>query len=95
MDTKWHSQKIYLIVPKDLRVGEPGEKKAELGSPGCTIHGFGGTIGVPLLRTSSRKKYLAVSHGNESQLQFTVKLQLLFLSKSCLLCWIAAIILEI
>lgn len=62
------------MVPKDLRVGEPGEKKAELDSPGCTVYGFGCTIGVPLLRSYSRKKYLSVSHGNESQLQFTVKL---------------------
>lgn len=80
---------------KDLRVGKPGGKKAELGSPSPTVHDFGGTIGVALLRSYSKKKYLAVSHGNGSQLQITVKLQLLFLSKSCLLCWIAAIILEI
>ena len=77
------------MVPKDLRVSKPGGKKAELGSPNE------GTIGVPLLRSYSKKKYLAVSHGNESQLQFTVKLQLLLLSKLYLLCWIAAIILEI
>lgn len=70
-------------------------KKAELCSPSPTVRGSGSTTGMTLLRSYSKKKYLTVSHGNESQLQFTVKLQLLFLSKSCLLCWIAAIILEI
>lgn len=90
-----YSQKICLMVPKDLSIGKPGRKKAELGSPGPTLKWFWRHHWCAFLRGYSKKKYLAVSHGNENELHSTVKLRLLFSSKSCLLCWIAAIILEL
>lgn len=42
-----YSQKICLMVPKDLSIGKPGRKKAELGCPSPSLHGFEGMIGVP------------------------------------------------
>lgn len=53
-----YSQKICLMVPKDLSIGKPGRKKAELGSPGPTLSGFGGTIGVPSWEVTPRRNIL-------------------------------------
>lgn len=87
-----YSKKICQMVPKDLTIAKPGRTKAALGSSSPTLRGFGDTIGVPSWEVTPRRNILQFLMG----MKMNCNLQLnLFSSKSCLLCWIAAIILEI
>lgn len=71
---------------------KPGREKAELGSPSPTLCGFGGTIGVTSWEVTPRRNILQFLMGMKTNCNLQLNL---FSSKSCLLCWIAAIILEI